>query len=125
MPVEQYVLDHIAGVLRERSEGTVTLTRSTDSTPDAPTPGTITTAAYTLDAVVRGAAQYADGTTVLATDVVVVASPKARDGSGNVVDLVPQMSDTITVGGTARRPKRIEPVPASGPPAKFRIFVAS
>lgn len=118
----------VARTLKRWSEGNVTLTRTTETAPNTGKPwlpGTTSTSTYLLDAVVRGAAEYADGSLVLATDILVVASPLARNEEGAEVDLVPEMDDTITIDNVAKKPKRIEAVPVSGPAAKFRIFVAS
>jgi len=116
--------------------GTVTLTRSTAGTPAPETPwipGTPTTDVYALDARVDGVtADQIDGTTILATDLVVIASPKARhtlsDGEaadGAITDIVPTVADMLTVDGAARTIKRVRAYPAAGPAALFHIFVAS
>lgn len=118
----------VARALEHWSEGTVTLTRTTETAPNEEKPwlpGTTTTATYTLDAVVRGAVEYASAELLEGTDIVIVASPQARDSEGAIVDLTPQMTDTLTVDGATKAVKRIEAVPKAGPPAKFRIFVAS
>jgi len=119
----------VAATLNKWSVGTVTLTRSTPGTPDPSTPwipGTPTTATYTLDARVDGViAEYVNDTTILATDEMVIASPKARDVDGNVVDLEPRQSDTLQVDGSTRVIKQIKAVPASGQAAVFHIIVAS
>ncbi len=119
----------VAAKIKLWSTGTVTLTRSTPGTPDPSTPwipGTPTTATYTLDARVDGViAEYVNDTTILATDEMVIASPKARDADGNVVDLEPRQSDTLAVDGAARVIKQIKAVPASGQAAMFHIIVAS
>jgi hypothetical protein len=115
--------------LVDRFGSPVTLTRSTPGTPDSATPwipGTPTIATYALDAVAKGVtAEFIDGTTVVATDLMVVASPRAATSTGAVVEIVPRMSDALTIGGAAKVIKKIEAVPASGAAALFRIFVAS
>lgn len=115
-------------MLRDRHQGTVTLTRTTTATPDEATPwipGTPSTAVYTLQARVDGvAADHVDGTTILATDLMVIASPKATL-NGATVDLVPLISDALTIDGAVKTIKRIDPVPAAGPAARFNIFVGS
>jgi non-ribosomal peptide synthetase component F len=107
---------------------TITLTRTTNAPPDPETPwipGEPTAAVYTLDAFVRGAAaEFIDGATVVASDLMVVASPKAVL-NGAAVDIVPEMSDVLQIGGTDKAIKKIMPAPAAGPAALFRIFVAS
>lgn len=112
-----------------KSRGTsITLNRTTNAPSDPSTPwipGAPTTAVYTLDAFVKGATeQYIDGTTVLASDLMVVASPKATL-AGAAVDVVPQMGDVLSIDGKAREIKRILPAPAAGTAALFRMFVAS
>lgn len=115
-------------MLADRHQGTITLTRTTTGTPDPATPwipGTPTTAVYTLSARVDGVlANQLDGKTILATDLVVIASPQATL-SGSPVDFVPRMSDTLAIDGAAKVIKRIDAVPAAGPAARFNIFVAS
>lgn len=88
---------------------------------------------YTLDANVGGvAADLVDGTMILATDLVVIASPKARhtlsDGEaadGAITDIVPLIADTLTIDGKPKTIKRVQPCPAAGAAALFHIFVAS
>lgn len=125
----QYAADQVAAVLREQHPGSITLTRSTPGTPEAETPwipGAPTLDVYALDARVDGvSAQYVDGTTIVATDLVAIASPKAVTADGAVVDIVPRMGDTLTINGAPRVVKRVTSVPATGPVAMFQIFVAS
>lgn len=108
--------------------GTVTLTRSTPGTPDPSTPwipGAPTTAVYTLAARVDGVvADQVDGTTILATDLMVIASPKATL-AGASVDIVPQISDTLSIDGVTKVIKKIEQVPAAGAAVRYHLFVAS
>src|SRR5690349_881300 len=99
--------------------GAVTLTRTTRAAadPETPsTPGAATTEVFNLDAVVKGTSeQYVDETTILATDLMVVASPKARRASdGAVVEIDPQMSDTLQIDGATKVIKAIKPSPAAG-----------
>lgn len=119
----------VARIISEWNTGTITLTRTTTGAPDPSTPwtpGAPTTAVFTLAARVDGVtADYVDGTTVLATDLLVIASPKARDAGGDVVDIVPTMADEIAIDGAAKVVKKIEAVPAAGPAARFHIFIAS
>lgn len=130
------IRDHVATVLKEWNTGGVTLTRTTRGESDAATPwipGSPTTDVYALDVRVNGvSAEHADGTTILGTDLVVIASPKAthtmsngNPADGAVVDLVPRMTDILTIGGTEKVIKKIQAIPASGPAAMFHIFVAS
>lgn len=114
----------------------VTLTKIVPGAPDPATPwipGAPTTDVYEIDAKIDGvAAQYVDGTTVLASDLAVIASPKARHISHNsepadgaVVDIEPAMADTLQIGGVDKVIKRIVPAKDGGVVALFRIFVAS
>lgn len=115
----------------------ITLTRSTPGMPDPATPwlpGTPTLDMLTFRARVTGtAAEYVDGTEILASDLMVIAGTTAthtlHDGEpadGAVVDLAPQMSDTIHLDGTDKVIKKILPATDDdGATAVFRIFVAS
>lgn len=119
-----------ARLLGRYREGTVTLSRATVAAAEAETPWqpgeTTGTTVYTLDAVVKGVtAGQIDGTLILASDLMVVASPKARTASGNAVDVVPLLTDTLTIDGAAKVIKRVETMMAAGSPAAFRLFVAS
>lgn len=118
----------VARILRKWNTGVVTLTRTTPGTPDATTPwipGTPVLDVYALDARVDGVAEeYVNGTTILASDLMVIASPKATL-SGAVVEIVPRMTDTLQIGGATKVIKKIDPVPAAGLAARFHIFVAS
>lgn len=119
----------VAAILKRWSTGTVTLSRTTRAAPEPATPwlpgAPSDTAVYTLDAVVKGVtAEYVDGTTVLATDLVVIVSPKAVL-NGVVVDIEPVLTDTIRIGDATKVIKKISAVPAGGPPARFNVFVAS
>jgi len=127
----------VADIISERASGTITLTRPTPGTPDDPAkpwvPGLPTTDTYALSARVDGVtADQLDGTTILATDLVVIASPKARHtmigeeaADGAVVDIVPTTSDTLEIDGRKKAIKRVVAYPAAGPAALFHIFVAS
>lgn len=138
-----YVRERVAGGIARFKTGTVTLTRTTRAAPADATPwipGAATLDVYDLDVVVktistiRGAgAKYADGTVVLASDLWVITSPKARhtmhagspvDGSP-VVDLEPEMTDTITIDGSVKTIKEITPMRAAGAAVRFNVFVAS
>lgn len=124
-----FARDRTAGALSRLSTGTVTLTRETRADPDPETPwqlgAVISTAVYTLDARADGTAgEYADGTTVLATDRMVIASPRATL-NGTVVDLVPLITDTLAIDGEAKTIKKIDAVPAGGPAVRFHLFIAS
>lgn len=126
----------VAARLRQWSTGTVTLTRTTPGAPDVSKPwipGEATLDVYALDARVDGvAAEYVNGTTILASDLMVIASPKATHtlsggvSAGDVaVSIVPRQSDTLQIDGVPKTIKKIEAVPAAGLAARFHIFVAS
>jgi len=123
-----YARARVAATLSRMSTGTITLTRTTRADPSPATPhipGAATTATYTLVGRADGTAgSYADGVTILATDRMVIASPKATL-SGAVVDIVPRMTDVLAIDGKVHAIKKIDAVPAAGTPARFHIFIAS
>lgn len=116
-------------LIKRYGSGTVTLVRATAGAPDADTPwvpGAPSLDVYTLDARVDGVtADHLVDTSIVATDLVVIASPKATASSGAVVDIEPRMTDTLQIGGVPKAIKKIEAVPAAGPAARFNLFVAS
>lgn len=119
----------IVATLAKWKTGTVTLIRRTPGASDPTTPwipGEPTTVVYDLDARLDGVtAAMIDGTTIVATDLVAIASPKARTADGTVVDIVPTEKDVLTIDGTEKTIKRVVAYPAAGPAALFHIFVAS
>lgn len=128
----------VAAVIKRWNSGTITLTRKTPGEREegagAWTAPPTTLDVYALDARVDGvAAEHVDGTLILATDRVVIMSPKARhtysDGepvTGTpTVDLEPRPSDVLQIDGKDEVIKKIEAVPAAGPAAMFHIFVAA
>lgn len=123
-----YARERTVRALAAWTAGTVTLTRTTTGTPDPSTPwspGAPSTAVYTLQARVDGvAADRVDGTTILATDLMVIASPRATL-AGVAVDLVPQISDTLSIDGAVKTIKKIEAVPAAGAAVRYHLFVGS
>ncbi len=120
---------NVARQIGRYGTGTVALTRRTPGASDPTTPwipGEPTTAVYDLDARLDGvAAAMIDDTTITATDLVAIASPKARAADGSVVDIVPTESDVLTIDGAEKVIKRVVAYPAAGPAAMFHIFVAS
>jgi hypothetical protein len=117
-----YARERVAAKLAEFNTGAITLTRTTRAAPNPATPhipGAVTTTdVYSLDARADGvAAEYVNGTTILATDLMVIAAPPA--------DIIPRLTDTLSIDGAPKTIKKIEAVPAAGPPARFHIFVAS
>lgn len=93
----------VAHAIEQHADGVVLLRRSGRS--------------FELNAVVRGAAaEFIDGTQILATDLMLVVEP---------VSPPPTITDLIYLDGKRQVVKRILPVPAAGTPAMFKIFVAS
>lgn len=131
MVVDRYAAKRrrVARIINKWKTGTVTLTRRTPGASDPTTPwipGEPTTVVYDLDARLDGVtAAMIDGTTITATDLVAIASPKARTADGTVVDIVPTEKDVLTIGGAEKIIKRVVAYPAAGPAALFHIFVAS
>lgn len=119
----------VAAILKRWKTGVVVLKRTTigASAPTTPwIPGTLTTEVFVLDARVDGApAEYVNETTILATDLMAIVSPKVANEDGAIIDIVPRMSDTLTIDGADKVIKKIEAVPAAGVAARFHIFVAS
>ncbi len=127
----------VARMLKRWNTGSVTLTRAALGTIDETKPWIVPAAdavdVYALAARVDGVgAEDINGTTILATDLVVIASPKAThtltDGEpadGAIVDIEPKMTDTLQIDGATKTIKHIDPTPAAGSAAVFRIFVAS
>lgn len=118
----------VARLIERWSTGVVTLTRSVNAEPAPETPwlpGAATTTVYTLNARVDGViADYVNGTTILATDRMVIASPKASLGD-EVVDIEPRASDTLAIDGEEVTIKEVKAIPAAGPAAMFHIVIAS
>jgi hypothetical protein len=78
-----------------------------------PIPGTPT--AYSLNATASGVSdQYVDGTTVLASDLMVNAA---------VFDIEPSMKGTVTIDGKTHQIIRIIPKPAAGVTVAWGIIV--
>jgi len=103
--------------------------RTATGTPESDTPwdpGAPSLDVFTLDARIDGVtADHLVDTSIVATDLVVIASPKATASGGSVVDIEPRMTDTLQIGGVPKAIKKIEAVPAAGPAARFNLFVAS
>jgi hypothetical protein len=115
----------------------ITLTRTTYAASDAATPwipGTATVDVYSFKARVTGvSAEYVDGTTVVASDRMVLCGTKATrtttDGApadGAIVDLDPRMGDVLQIDGADKVIKKVVPsTDRNGVIAVFRLFVAS
>lgn len=123
------IRDVAVEVLAEFKQGAVTLTRTTLGASDPSTPwipGAPTADVYELDAVVSGVTKkYIDGSLILASDLMVTASPRATHSDGTVVeDIAPQQADIITVDGAVKAVKAVKPTPAAGTAAAYLIFIA-
>lgn len=138
MSVDRYAAKRrrVARVIAKWNTGTITLTRTTAaaSEPETPwIPGEPSTDVYALDARLDGVtADMIDGTTITATDLVAITSPRARHtlsngeaADGAVADIVPTESDILTIDGREKTIKRVVAYPAAGPAALFHVFIAS
>ena len=117
--------------LQKWSEGNVILLQRTE-TSEGPLPdGEAHFVAYLCDAVVRGGAQYTDGTEVVSVDYVVVMAPQVKFlesdhesiTPGTYITVVPTKKDRVIISEKTLNIKRVEEVPV-GNPAKYRLFVA-
>ena len=118
-----------------RKGKTVTLTRTTRAVGAVPWErgAMAATDVYEFSAKILGAAaQYVDGSVVVASDLMVIAGAKARhtltDGEpahGAAVDLAPQMTDLLQIDGTDKVIKKIVVAHEAGAVALYRLFVAS
>jgi len=103
-------------LLKQFAQGTVEIrtpvVSQTLTVYDAPSIGGAWAA---LDAVVRGVtAEYADGTNILRSDLMIVANADAYD---------PTMGDQIRLDGKIVQVLRIMPIPAIGETVAYRIIV--
>lgn len=107
-------------LLHRFKQGTVTLTRLTDTeTPidaDAPWLGfTKTSATYTLDAVVSAVEdKFVDGTTILATDRMVTAA---------AFEVEPAPGDTLSIDGKVVTVIKQMRIPAAGVVVAHKFIV--
>ena len=101
-----------------------TLSRTTTAAPAPETPwlpGESTTVTHTLRCAVSAVtvdqanAKYIDGTVITSADLVVTCA---------VPEIVPAMTDTLTIDGLARTIKKIVQIPAAGVSVAFKIFIA-
>ena len=125
-----FIRRDVAAVMRDWATGDVVLTRFTRAAAATETPwvpGEAMSVDYALDARADGTiAVQVPGTTVQMTDLVLIASPVARRVSDGVeVEIVPVEADRVTVDGVRHTVKRGEALPAAGPPALFKIHLAS
>lgn len=106
-----YARERTATILREWNAGIISLKRADQI--------------YSLDARADGAVEgTVEGSMILATDLKVIVSPKALlDGAE--VDIVPLVTDYLVIDGEDKVIKRVDAVPASGPAARFHVYVAS
>jgi hypothetical protein len=118
-----------------RKGKTITLIRTIRAAGTVPWErGAVTTTyVYEFKAKITGAAaQYVDGSVVLASDLMVIAGAKARhtltDGEpadGAVVDLAPRMTDVLQIDGTDKVIKKIVVAHEGDAVALHRLFVTS
>lgn len=106
-------------LLEKFKQGTVVLIRTTPGEPDPETPWIPIedeVDEYELKAVAKGVDQrFVDGTTILATDLEIVAA---------VAEVEPSMeTDTLTVDGKAVTVIRKEQIPAAGTVVAWRFIV--
>lgn len=117
-----------AGILAEFKQGVIQLTRNVEADPEPETPyepGALTETVFTLDATAKGvSAKYVDGTLILASDLMVVSSVMAMNGTSQATEAIePSLTDILTIDGTPHRIKRIDATPASGTPVVYTLFV--
>jgi hypothetical protein len=118
-----------------RKGKTITLTRPTRDAGGVPweQAAVLATDVYEFKAKIIGAAaQYVDGSVVLASDLMVIARAKARHtltnvepADGAVVDLAPEMTDVLQIDGADKVIKKIVVAHEAGAVALYRLFVAS
>jgi hypothetical protein len=119
MGVYDEMADVASEVLSEFKQGTVILVRTTPGEPDPDTPWIPVddqVDEYPLSAIAKGVSQkYVDGTTILATDMEIVAA---------VAEVSPMMeTDQIKVDGKAVTISRKMQIPAAGNPVAYRFIV--
>lgn len=108
-----------ADLLAEFKQGLITLTRTPLADPDEDSPWQPGEAGeptvYTLDATVKGvSAEFVDGSTILSTDLQVMAA---------VPPVVPAMTDVLAIDGSDVVLIRIDTIPAAGTPVAYRFIV--
>lgn len=121
-------------LLADWKQGTVTLTRTIQGTPNPETPWIPAPSeerTYTLDAVARDVAtKYVDGTEILATDVQVTASTKmqwtATDGvaiTPTTVRYEPAPGDVMAIDGAGVNIVKTMRIPRAGTAVAWRFIV--
>lgn len=121
-------------LLAEFKQGTVTLTRTIQGTPDPDTPwipAPSETRTYTLDAVARDVStKYVDGTEILATDVQVTASTKMSWTATNGVTVTPTTvryepapGDVMSIDGAGANIVKTMRIPRAGTAVAWRFIV--
>ena len=121
-------------LLEEFKQGTVTLTRTIQGTPNQEKPwipAPSETRTYTLDAVVRDVAtKYVDGTEILATDVQITASTKMSWTATNGVAITPSTvryepspGDVMAIDGDGVTIQRTMRIPRVGTAVAWRFIV--
>lgn len=104
-------------------QGTIQLVRTTTATPDPATPwvpGTPTTATYDLAAAVaavtddQAASKLVDGTSILASDLVVTCA---------VPPIEPLAGDTVTIDGASTTVMKVIRIPGAGVAVAYKLIV--
>lgn len=117
--MQGYVVERVGAVLAEQAQGAVKLVRTAhaDADPGTPwQPGAGTETVYDLDAVVRGvSAQYLGQSSVLASDLQVVAAP---------FGVAPALGDLVVIDGAVHEIRQVIARPAAGPTAAWVIIVS-
>lgn len=110
-------------VLPQFRQGTVVLRRVTRAADPSPSTvgAVVSTQEWTLAAAVPKDVpkKYINGTTIVEGDLMVVAAVRAISPA---VDVDPQMTDVLVVGGVQRTIKAVKQVPLTGIPVAFQIF---
>ena len=121
-------------LLADWKQGTITITRTIQGTPDPETPwipAPSETRTYTLDAVAKDVStKYVNGTTVLSTDVQVTASTKmmwtATNGSpitAAEVRYEPSPGDVMAIDGKGVTMVQTMRIPRAGTAVAWRFIV--
>ena len=114
-------------LLADWRQGTVTLTRTIQGTPNPETPwipAPTSTVTYTLDAVAKDvASKYIDGTTILGTDIQVTAGTNMTKSDGSAERYEPSPGDVIAVDGRGVTIVKTMRIPRAGTGVAWRFIV--
>lgn len=112
-------------LMQKVAQGVCTLTRSTPGTPDPETPwipGTPTTEVFTLSATASGVSQeFINGTTILATDLMLTISPKMT-GTAGEVDTDIRSADVLAIDGKGVSVIKTMRLPSAGTLVAWRVI---